>query len=184
MKSKTRQRSRLKLQLRSNGSFQIRTGLSGVVIREPLSQVFQSQVSQSEATSKNGGKDKEKVGPKPKKKALKPEADHYYLDKDEFERILQELRGPLCNSAVFTPTQSHILRPPTNGTCSASNQWNSQTRKGLPGVVIREHSSQVIPSQASQHEATSTNVGKGKEKVVYKPKKKAFKPEGNNYLLE
>ncbi|KAK1370848.1 hypothetical protein POM88_036940 [Heracleum sosnowskyi] len=173
VKSKTIQRSRPKLQLKGNGAFQIRTGLSGVVIREPSLQVISSQ-----ATSKKGGKDREKVVPEPKNKALKPEANRYYIDRDESGRLLQELRGLSFNSAVLVPSPSHVRRPPTNGTFSSSNQWNSQLRKGLPGVVIREPSSQVIPSQASQHEATSTKVGKGKEKVIYQPKKKDFKPKG------
>ncbi|KAL8109187.1 hypothetical protein AgCh_025327 [Apium graveolens] len=152
MKSKNIQRSRPKLQYIRNGAFQMRKGLRGVVIRERKENVVSS---------------------KPKKEALEHEAGHFYLSKNESERLLEELREPnLLKKLLFIP----------NGTSGASKR-NSQTRKGLPGVVIREPSSQVIPSQTSQHEATSTNVGKGKEKVIFNIEKKATKSKGDNYYL-
>lgn len=166
LKSRNIQRNRPKLQYIRNGSFQMRKGLRGVVIREPSSQVIPSQASPREVTSNKGGEGKEKVVSEPKKKAFEPEAEHFYLNKDESERLLQELREPLFKSLLFMPTPSHVQKPPTNGTSSASER-NSQTRKDLPGVVIREPSSQVILPRASQHEATSKNVGKGKEKVIF-----------------
>ncbi|KAL8109185.1 hypothetical protein AgCh_025325 [Apium graveolens] len=64
-------------------------------------------------------------------------------------------------------------------------QEASQIRKRMPGVVIRERLSEIAQFEPSTKcQCTSTGGGKGKEKVVCKPKKKAFKPKGIHYSLD